>query len=814
MRKFKVLDTNILLLDANNLFKFGDNIVVLPETVIDEMDSKKSLDGELGYQARSFGRFIAEASIIGIFKNVFNDVVVKLQLGNTEIHIVSKSSYSIEEDKTYTNDRKIIEIAKTYTADYLSKFTQVPKDLTEGSPFVSNDVMARIRALSLGLAVEEFTAVPAKDYQFTRTIELSSEVFLSIHKDMSSDLVLLDVVPDHTIGTFNYICTCKDSTQVKLCYVSGDRLKLLTDLDQNKLRKQDISPKNLQQLFLARAIQDSTVNIVVCEALAGSGKAQPISEPILTPDGWDTIGNMCVGSEVIGSDGLAKKVVGVFPQGLRDVYEVTFIDGTKVRCDKEHLWSVRCRVKHNYTRFEPTTVEEMISTWIAKEHYDKRYDSYQNVYNYSIQPVSPCEYGIDTPEQTINPYALGLLLGDGCFRNGRVSFTNNDKKIIDSLRNALEPEYTLSEPRYSQGAYNVSIIRGTATKTFINVIEVFGLKGHKSESKFVPKCYMNGTLTTRQAVYKGLTDTDGYVKKGKVLEYSTSSKQLSEDYLELGRSIGKVFTISSRIPKYTHNGELLEGLLNYRIREMANKPKSIISIEKVGEEESQCIMVDSEDHLYVTTGYNLTHNTVSAISNAIRMVRLGQYRSIVYIRHSVNDVPKEEEVGFLSGNDEKMAVYLHPLWDTLDYIVRSGIDTKKYKAKELDEAVAEGLAELVEECNIIGMTGLGLRGRDIKNSIIIVDEVQNASQPSMQKTITRVGEGCKLILIGSNRQIDNPYTTKYTNGLSVLLNACTEPQDIVKMCAVDLHKVLRSPIAEFAEKLFSKDTSKLKDINE
>ena len=103
------------------------------------------------------------------------------------------------------------------------------------------------------------------------------------------------------------------------------------------------------------------------------------------------------------------------------------------------------------------------------------------------------------------------------------------------------------------------------------------------------------------------------------------------------------------------------------------------------------------------------------------------------------------------------------------------------------------------------MIGLGLRGRTIKKKYVIIDEAQNMSRASFQKAITRFGEGCKIVVIGSNKQIDNPYITKHTNGLSVLLDACTEVHDNIRLHVVPLTKVLRSNIAEFGEKIFSKD---------
>ena len=197
--------------------------------------------------------------------------------------------------------------------------------------------------------------------------------------------------------------------------------------------------------------------------------------------------------------------------------------------------------------------------------------------------------------------------------------------------------------------------------------------------------------------------------------------------------------------------------------------------------------------------------TATAISNAIKLVRNSKtpYDSIVYIRSSINDEDKGEDIGYLAGNDEKLALYLHPLEDTLEVIARHRLANAKCNKAELEVKVLDTIEKIRAQCNIQGIITLGLRGRTLRNCVVIVDEVANLSKASLQKVLTRVGENCKVILIGSNKQIDNPYLNKYTNGLSTILNACRSTSDVVKLHAVELPRVVRGKIAEFAEDIFS-----------
>lgn len=190
----------------------------------------------------------------------------------------------------------------------------------------------------------------------------------------------------------------------------------------------------------------------------------------------------------------------------------------------------------------------------------------------------------------------------------------------------------------------------------------------------------------------------------------------------------------------------------------------------------------------------------------MRLVSINSpYDSIVYIRASVSDLDQAEEVGFLPGLEEKFAPYLHPVKDSLDFIARkTNSRHKSEKIEDYETRIEEVISNLQSKYNITAITGLGLRGRTFTKAVVIIDEVQNMSKASLQKVLTRFGKDCKVILIGSNRQIDNQYITKFNNGLSVVLDDCTRPSESIRKYAITLHKVVRSDFAEWAEDLFSK----------
>lgn len=218
---------------------------------------------------------------------------------------------------------------------------------------------------------------------------------------------------------------------------------------------------------------------------------------------------------------------------------------------------------------------------------------------------------------------------------------------------------------------------------------------------------------------------------------------------------------------------------------------------------------DSSIDLVLVEGLAGSGKNISAVSNAIKLLESNRdkYQSIAYIRSPQNDESdKGEEIGFLAGNAEKLAMYLGPMEDTIDFIVRNEIVTKGKKKDEIDALVEEKTAKLINDCGIESMISTGLRGRTFHNTIVIVDEAQNAAPATMQKVLTRVGKNCKVLVIGSQRQIDSSYVNKYNNGLALLMNEAgvKSVDTTIGMFAITLHKVVRSEMSKFAEGLFSK----------
>ncbi|MEA2018259.1 MAG: PhoH family protein [Campylobacterota bacterium] len=201
--------------------------------------------------------------------------------------------------------------------------------------------------------------------------------------------------------------------------------------------------------------------------------------------------------------------------------------------------------------------------------------------------------------------------------------------------------------------------------------------------------------------------------------------------------------------------------------------------------------------------------TLLALSGAIKLVRKKQYQKIIYIRNSIESLDKGEDVGYLPGYEEKFAIYNHPLVDSLNYMIRSEHKKKSQNKnklfEELDEQeVMSRVQTMMDKYSIQTMWVGEMRGRTLSNAFIIIDEAQNMSNKTMQMVLSRIDSSCKVVILGSNNQIDNFYVNKYTNSLTTLLKSTKDKTSLVNTFAINLEKVLRGPITQWAEDIFTK----------
>ncbi|EPT7034281.1 toprim domain-containing protein [Cronobacter malonaticus] len=355
--------------------------------------------------------------------------------------------------------------------------------------------------------------------------------------------------------------------------------------------------------------------LTLVNGVNGHGKACPLDEPILLADGtWTTHGDVKIGDQVASVDGNPSTVTGIFPQGVRDVYRVTFEDGRYVDCAGEHLWEVTSR---GFTKGEKRRV---IDTFELKR----------------LSETKRHQNGVRVPEITGDfgehseplAWVIGSLLGDGGLSNGSVKFSNVEPYMIERMKAEL-PDYNFSGDGKD---WLISTARGQVNP-LMEVLRGYGLMGCKSQDKFIPEAFFTANKRTRIDILCGLMETDGYIEKDGTVVFSSASEKLRDGVVQLVRSLGgSCRTRLKANVAYTYKGVKCKGLDSYEARirlsrearEAIRSPRLnsrltahrfegcgvfVRSVEKIGEADCLCLMVDHPRHLYVTRDYIATHNT-------------------------------------------------------------------------------------------------------------------------------------------------------------------------------------------------------------
>lgn len=387
----------------------------------------------------------------------------------------------------------------------------------------------------------------------------------------------------------------------------------------------------------------------------GVGKAQPLYSKVKTPSGWATIGEMKTGTTITAHDGKDTTVLGVFPQGKKDIYEITFADGRTARSSKDHLWTVYGKFGESYVtpggwsskRVSPATLE--LATIIEKSKTNKSYIKGLHIPLISHKVV---KQNIDVP---IAPYLLGALIGDGCYAPTKMGFTSADQFIVDKVTALLPNDCYISQSGkpidFKINGRNLdekfvpggSKYRGKTPNPLMEKLIELGIYGQRSHEKYIPDQYFYCSPQQKIELLQGLMDTDGYVGKNGTLQYTSVSLMLATQVVELVRSIGGIATIRTKSNNtYLYNGVRTPCKDAYTVNIKYHQPNLLVTLPRklerisknyknsnlklgitdikfIGKEECQCIMIDHPDHLYITDNYVVTHNTAIAEGLALKI---------------------------------------------------------------------------------------------------------------------------------------------------------------------------------------------------
>ncbi len=456
------------------------------------------------------------------------------------------------------------------------------------------------------------------------------------------------------------------------------------------------------------------------------GRAQAVDRKVLTPTGWRAIGRLRVGDLVVGSDGCPTPVLGVYPQGRREVFRLQAQDGASTLCCAEHLWTVRTPDDRKHGKSGRTLrTDEMVGRPPAEAPHQHRFEL----------PLLSAPVELEPQDVPLDPYALGLLLGDGCLTTRTTpSFTTADPELAVAMEERLHGfelrrknavDYVL---RHDDGHRGGVIVSNPVT----TALRELGLAGTRSSTKFVPDVYLHNSPEIRLGVLQGLLDSEGGPVSQRErtcrIQYTTCSPRLRDDVLFLVRSLGGVAYSRTRLAEGRKPGRvrgrdvhhrsdchvmeirLPDGIEPFRLERKrrvyhehgSGRPMRFVeSIEPAGETETVCIQVAAADSLYVTDDFLVTHNTLNdsfiildeaqnTTPEQMKMImtRLG-FNSKMVVTGDVTqiDLPKDQGSGLVVVGDILAGI------EGIDFVRFGGEDVVRHR---LVQRIVEAYAEHAE----------------------------------------------------------------------------------------------------------------------
>lgn len=396
---------------------------------------------------------------------------------------------------------------------------------------------------------------------------------------------------------------------------------------------------------------------------AGGGKMLLYQALILTPFGWRKMEDLKVGSTICSVDGSTTKIIGYYPQPVKPFYRLTFADGAVVDCCEDHLWLLHTAGTGRKIKGNRVFGPEARKIWTTHDiytHYQKENSRLLGtpiadpvVFTVSGQKKGPKRF----IKRDLDPYTLGVLLGDGCISTKNVTITSMDGECVSRVEAALGESFGYHQKLDSKAAsYRVP------ARLVWDHLDDLGLAGTTSKNKFIPRIYKLASEEERWSLLQGLMDTDGCAEKDGDATFCSISETLADDVRELARSLGcwvskrskeafylddagdRVFCntayelrIKCRTPeKLFHIFRKKERVRGKQYQSMANW---IVSIEAIEPSDGACIAVDHPSRLFITDEYVVTHNSYAMLADPMRYFDNKNYAGILFRR--TNDELRE-----------------------------------------------------------------------------------------------------------------------------------------------------------------------------
>lgn len=352
--------------------------------------------------------------------------------------------------------------------------------------------------------------------------------------------------------------------------------------------------------------------------------AHPYNQDVLTPEGWKKWEEITIGSKLFSTYGTICTVTDIPFDDVADYYKVTLRDGREILASDDHIWKV---VKGGKEHIKTTE-------WLFKHYISRRTPNERVPTGIEYQYAIPVNKGVnfEYKHTKIDPYTLGFLIGDGCFRHKSGLYFTQSEKDFNIIKCFIPYKYE----QVNVVTYRLYI------ENWKEILKSDNLYMQKSEGKFIPDEYKFNTREVRLQVLRGILDADGHVAGG-VPVLSTASEKLKDDVLFIARSLGYNCFWTKQKAGYKKEGKYIQCLDTYSIhiyggQEVFNLPRKkelveypspnaksrrdrskIINIEYIGKTKCKCVTVDSKDNCYLIGDFVTTHNCSKSYTLASMM---------------------------------------------------------------------------------------------------------------------------------------------------------------------------------------------------
>lgn len=388
------------------------------------------------------------------------------------------------------------------------------------------------------------------------------------------------------------------------------------------------------------------------EGTRGPGKEVLNTNKVLTDSGWKLVGDVQSNDRLVAPDGTYTEIKGIYPQGIKSIYRFTFDDYSTLDVGLDHLWNVRSAKNSSRDGWIVRSTAELIE--LLKQSEGKTRAEKNSWYIPTMTGYAP-----GATWSGLDPYAIGLMLGDGTTGSDYATIYTAD----DYIRDYMVREHGWTPYKYEGQVGRVTCNGGAAKSALWK--DVVGR--NKGADKRIDPNLLEADPDSRLACLQGLMDSDGTIETTGRCRFVSLSEHLAKGVQYLVRSLGgKASCYWENRPsakggvdgRWRVNVQHCNKFNPFRLPRKADRVKRMIGVDRriesivqIADGPATCFEVAHASHLFVCQDFVVTHNTITLLMDFAQEVGKGygkSWRGILFRLEfgDLDDVVKKIEEWF------------------------------------------------------------------------------------------------------------------------------------------------------------------------